>query len=144
MEEANSQIEQAIGGMDQVSGKGFLGMGSNIYEGGFAGISQEGIGQLKDYIDEYASKLEKIISEFNADAPLKAGLADGSEAQKAASSFIVKVKDFLIAYVNTVRIYGTRAQEAYENYKKADVSIGGSTDDTAKAVESSKSSIELD
>ena len=40
--------------------------------------------------------------------------------------------------------YAAFEKEAYENYKKADVSIGASTDDTSKAVESSKSSIELD
>ena len=137
MSSTNSTVANAIGDLSITAV-------ANVYEGGFAGISESGIKELQTQIRGFANELQNTIDGFDANADLTAGLAEGSKAQVAASDFIKDIKELLKAYVSTLNAYATIAEEAYANYTSADTSVGGSVDTTSGDVSSAADAIKLD
>lgn len=87
---------------------------SHIWDGGFAGIDQNGLETLKGAIETYCQRIEGVITGFNQNANVeqafKGPIAD------ACASYVDSVKGLIAAYVSTVRAEKTDAGTAFENY----------------------------
>lgn len=139
----NSAVSTAIGDL-LGEGDSLFSLAENLYEGGFAGMSSSGKDDLKNHIISYVNELQDIIDGYDANADLTAGLAEGSQAQQAASDFIVDIKLLIDAYISQLKTYASDLDTIYENYQHADESIGTDVGTAAESIKNAASDIKVD
>lgn len=87
---------------------------SHIWDGGFAGIDEKGLETLQNEIEKYCQGVEGVINGFNQNARVEQ--AYKGAIATAAADYVAAVKDFLAAYVSTVRQEKVDASTAFQNY----------------------------
>lgn len=115
---------------------------SSMFDGGFVGMSAEGILELKNYLTSYCNEIEDIIQGFDQTGDITSALK--GDVQDAAYDYIAAIKDLLAAYVSTLKVGIAEADEAYNNFVAAGKSISSSVTDSASEIRSNASSVRLD
>lgn len=115
---------------------------SNIWSGGFTGMSETGIADLKTNLTNYCQKIEDLIGEFDQTGDITSALK--GDVQTAAYDFIAAIKTLLQAYVSTMRQEIDEVDEAYRNFVASGQSISQDVNAAADDIRSSASSISLD
>lgn len=131
---AKTQIENIVGSTT-------TGL-SNIWNGGFTGMSESGMSELKTQLEAYCREVQDLINGFDQTGDITSALK--GDVQTAAYDFIAAVKDLLQAYVSTMKQEIREADEAYQNFLKSSQSISQDVSDAASDIRSNASSISLD
>ncbi len=126
---------------DGIIGSASASLGS-LWSGGFVGMSESGMEQLKQAIETYCTEIETIINDFNSEGDIDGALK--GEINTAARDFIRAIKELLQAYVSTMRKGKTDADEAWNNWKQASQNISGDVTADAEQIRSDASSIRID
>ncbi len=95
-----------------------------VFGGGFAGISEQGVAELKQQIDTYCQDISDLINGFNVDGDISVALK--GSVKDAAFEFIVAIKELLVAYVDAMKVEKDDLQRAYDEYvqKTGEISQG--------------------
>lgn len=131
---AKTQIENIVGSTT-------TGL-SNIWNGGFTGMSESGMAELKTQLEAYCKEVQDLIDSFDQTGDITSALK--GDVQTAAYDFIAAVKSLLQAYVSTMKQEISEADEAYQNFVKSGQSISQDVSDAASDIRSNASSISLD
>lgn len=117
---------------------------SNIWSGGFAGISKDAVeGVLIPAIESYCKRIEDKIAEFNAEADMSQTFA-GTEMQAAAKDFVEAVKSLLQAYVSQMRLEISSVNKAYDAWEAGSSSVAATASENAEEIRRTAGSIKLD
>lgn len=87
---------------------------TSLWDGGFAGISKEGIEELKVALNNYVNEIEAHINEFNPLDCLQGAVA--GEIREAVFDYATGVKALLSAYVSTMRVNLDDLDAAFNAY----------------------------
>lgn len=131
---AKTQIENIVGSTTTSL--------SNIWSGGFTGMSETGIAELKTQLTNYCQEIQDIIEGFDQTGDITSALK--GEVQTSAYDFIAAIKTLLEAYVSTMKQEIEEADEAYQNFLTSSQSIAQDVNDAASDIRSNASSISLD
>ncbi len=115
---------------------------SNLWDGGFTGMSESGIAELKTQLENYCQEIQSIINGFDQTGDITMALK--GEVQTAAYDFIEAIKVLLQAYVSTMKQEIAEAEDAYRNFVSSGQSISQDVRDAASDIRSNASSISLD
>ena len=115
---------------------------TNLYSGGFVGLSREGMAELDTALEEYIGELEETINGFNEEAD--AGDAYAGQIKTAVHEYVVAVQALLSAYVTRLRQEIDEANEAFNNMHQADQDISQNVTSDAGDVTSDAQSIRVD
>jgi hypothetical protein len=88
---------------------------SNIWDGGFVGMSASGVEDLKKNMDKYCNDVQDIVKYFDANAVISEAIK-GTEIEAAIHQYLNSIKELLMAYVGTMRQEIAEINEAYENF----------------------------
>ncbi|MBQ6841577.1 MAG: hypothetical protein IJO63_05660 [Bacilli bacterium] len=131
---AKTQLENVVGSVTT----GF----SNLWSGGFAGISESGVEDIKAALKTYCDAIEEQIATFDEEGNISN--AYKGEIQTAAREFIRAIKQILQAYVSTMKVSIEDATNAYNNYKAAASDISQDVTADAADVRAQAQSIRID
>lgn len=126
---------------DGIVGTTSTALGS-LWSGGFVGMSESGMEQLKQAIETYCTEIEAIINEFNEEGDIDNALK--GDVNTAARDFIHAVKELLQAYVSRMRQEKIDADEAWNNWKQASQDISQNVTSDAEQIRSDAASIRID
>ena len=115
---------------------------SNIWAGGFTGMSESGIIELKDALTKYCDEIQAKIDSFDQSGDITSAFK--GKSQTAVYDFISAIKSLLQAYVSTMRVEIDEAEEAYKNFANSDQSIAQNVQSAADEIRSNANSIRLD
>lgn len=131
---AKTQIENIVGSTSTSL--------SNVWSGGFTGMSDAGMSELKTQLTTYCQEIEDLIESFDQSGDITSALK--GDVQTATYDFIAAIKTLLKAYVSTMKQEIAEADEAYNNFLQAGQSISQDVNDAASDIRSNASSIRLD
>ena len=112
--------------LDNLAGRTTTAVG-HMFDGGFVGMCESGMGDIKTAINKYCDGIEEIIKGFDETGDIT--VAFQGKSQAAAQDFIRAIKDFLAAYATQMKEDIREAEDAYKAFEAADI-------DTAKSVKS--------
>ena len=115
---------------------------SNIWAGGFTGMSETGIIELKDALSKFCDEIQAKIDSFDQTGDITSAFK--GKSQTAVYEFIAAIKTLLQAYVSTMRVEIDEAEEAYRNFASSDQTISQNVQSAASEIRSNASSIRLD
>lgn len=115
---------------------------STLWDGGFVGIDVNNYMVIRDEIDALMTKVEQVLSEFNAQAEFETGVK--GEASEAASEYVKAVNELLIAYVTTYRNFIKLADDAVEQMKQGDTQNAASIRSAADEIRARANDIRVD
>ncbi len=115
---------------------------SNIWSGGFTGMSESGMTALKESLKTYCQEIEELIASFDQRGDITSALK--GEVQDASYEFIAAIKELLQAYVSTMKQEIAEADQAYQNFVSSGKSISQDVQNSASDIRSNASSIRLD
>ena len=131
---ARTQIENIVGSTTTTL--------SNLWSGGFTGMSESGIAELKIQLSNYCQDVQNLIDSFDQTGDITSALQ--GDVQTAAYDFIAAIKTLLQAYVSTMKQEITEVDEAYQNFIASGQSISQDVTSAASDIRSNASSISLD
>lgn len=131
---ATTQIENIIGSTTTSL--------SNIWSGGFTGMSEGGMEELKTALINYCEEIQGLIDGFDQTGDITSALK--GDVQTAAYDFVAAIKELLQAYVSTMKQEISEADEAYQNFMASGKSISQDVQSAASDIRSNASSIRLD
>ena len=115
---------------------------TNVWSGGFAGISESGIEELKTALNTYIETIEASIASFDEVGNIENALK--GDIQVAAQEFIAAIKQLLQAYVTQMRVNRDDLDSAYSNYTQAASDLSTQTSSNADSIRSQAQEIRLD
>lgn len=115
---------------------------SNLWSGGFTGMSESGIAELRTQLANYCEEVQAIIEGFDQTGDITAALK--GDVQTAAYDFIAAIKTLLQAYVSTMKQEIQEVDEAYQNFIISGQSIAQDVNEAASDIRSNANSISLD
>lgn len=131
---SKTQIENIVGGATTSL--------SNVWSGGFTGMSETGVAELKTQLTTYCENIQALIDGFDQTGDITSALK--GEVQNAAYDFIAAIKTLLQAYVSTMKQEIDEVEEAYQNFVNSGRSIAQDVQAAASDIRSNASSISLD
>jgi HPt (histidine-containing phosphotransfer) domain-containing protein len=137
----NEALNQADSLFENIIGNATTAL-NNIWDGGFAGMSADGMESLKTALENYCKNIEAQIASFNEQGNLEIALK--GEAQAAAVDFVGAVKQLLQAYVSRMRQEISEADEAYNNWIAASKGLASDVRSDADDIRSNAASVRLD
>lgn len=137
----NNALNQAKASLSQINGYVTTSL-STVWDGGFAGISRQGVYDVKTALEIYIASVQSIIDEFNPEGDISVALA--GTPKDAAMDFIKSVKELLQAYVSTMRGEKDEIEEAYENYTKQAQNISSQVVSDADQIRQNAADIKID
>ena len=116
----------------------------NLWEGGFAGISEDEVNNtLIPAIESYCNEIEDQISTFNAATDLTATFA-GTEMQTVAQEYVEAIKALLVAYVSSMRTQIKNVHVALEEWNSGTHSVAQNVSSNVQDIMNSAANIKLD
>lgn len=115
---------------------------TNVWSGGFAGISETGIVDLKNALNNYINNIEATIASFDEAGNIENALK--GNIQTAAQDFIAAIKQLLQAWVTQMRVNLADLDSAYKNYTEAAADLSTQTSSNADSIRSQAQEIRLD
>lgn len=107
---------------------------TNLWSGGFVGMSEGEIGNLKTALQTYCDEIQGIIDGFDQ----RGDITDAykGEIQNAAYEFIAAVKELLKAYVAQMKKELSEIDEAYANFQASSQSVAQNVTSDAEQIRS--------
>lgn len=115
---------------------------STLWDGGFVGIDVNNYTVIRDEIDTLMTKVEQVLTQFNANAEFETGVK--GEAADAAAEYVKAVNELLIAYVTTYRNFIKLADDAVAQMKAGDQQNAASIRTAADEIRSRAAEIRVD
>lgn len=115
---------------------------SNLWDGGFTGMSEAEMENLKQALTKYCADIQDVISGFDQTGDITQALK--GDVQTAAYDFIAAIKVLLQAYVSTMKQEIAEADEAYRNFVASGKSISQDVQAAAADIRQNAKSISLD
>lgn len=115
---------------------------TNIWDGGFVGISTANADKLKQAINKYIEDSQDIIDGFNEEANLE--MAYKGQIQVGAQEFLRSVKELLQAYVTQMRKNLHEFEEVVEVYSQNDTDLGQQVNQQADEIRQNASKVRID
>lgn len=115
---------------------------TSLWDGGFAGISREGIEQLRSALNSYVDNIEDHIQQFNTVTAAEGAIS--GDVREAVSDYSESVKALLSAYVSTMRVNISDLDTAFEAYIRQTDELAGSITTDADALREAAKKIDLD
>lgn len=137
----SSTLSSARVHLDNIIGTVTTGL-SHVYDGGFTGMSESGLEELKIYLNNYCNEVQQLIDGFDQTGDITSALK--GEVQTAAYDYIAAIKKLLQAYVSTMRQEIAEIDEAYRNFVTANQSISQNVTSAAEEIRSQATGIQLD
>ena len=131
---AKTQIENIIGGATTSL--------TNVWDGGFVGMSASGKDELKNNLENYCNRIQAIIDGFNHEGDISSAFKGDIEV--AAKDFVAAIKELLQAYVSTMRQEISELEDAYNSFIAASSGVAQDVHDAAQDIRSNADSIRLD
>lgn len=138
---AGSVINSARITLENIVGSVTTGF-SNLWEGGFTGMSQTGVEDLKAALQKYCDDIEAIINGFDETGDISAALK--GEAQQAAIDFIKAIKTMLEAWVSQIKVNISELDEAYRLFTEDNKNIAQDVQQAASDIRQNAEQIRLD
>ena len=114
---------------------------NSIFNGGFVGMSEEGMEDVYIAIKQYIDELEAIIDSVNYYEKLDA--AYKGKVQEEVIEYIESVKGLLRAYISQLNQEIAEAKEAFNNYLEATQSISSDVQMDADELRGESQNIKL-
>ena len=114
---------------------------THVWNGGFAGIDEAHLNDLKIAMNNYINSIQESINEFNE---ISAMATAYKGMDSAITEYISSIKSLLNAYVSTLRKDIVEADMAFQNYQLAAKSIAVGLSSDAQIIRSQAGQIELD
>lgn len=121
---------------------GGIGPVGHLWNGGFAGINEEGINTLNSNLDGYCQEIQDIINGFDETGDITSALK--GRIQEAAQEFIKAIKDLLTAYVSTIKKEQDEALDAYRRYSEQTEELSTKVEADADDIRAQAQQIRLD
>ena len=134
-------LSTATSSIQNIIGNAKTGL-SNIWSGGFAGMSESGMADLKTALKNYCDAIEAQINTFDEEGNISN--AYKGNINNAAREYIRSIKELLNAYVTQMKANISEADEAYQNYMTGSESLSQSVSSDAESIRSEASKIRLD
>ena len=115
---------------------------SSLWDGGFAGIDQNGAGALEQALKNYVQNAEETIALFNSQN--KFGEALKGKVLDAMVDYSQAIKELLQAYVTTMKVNITDMRAAFDAYMQQTDELAANVSSDAEAIRSQAASIRLD
>lgn len=130
-ETADELINAATGEIENIIGSAKTAI-SNLYDGGFVGMSKEGFENLNQKIETYCKSIEEEINKFNEEA--KNSEAYAGEISTAVHEYVKAIQGLLTAYVSTMRINQEQAILAFNQFHSSEQKIAQNITQDAQSV----------
>lgn len=115
---------------------------TSIWDGGFAGISEQGIEELKNALKQYCAAIEDHIASFNTAVPTEGAFA--GPIRDASVDYLESIKDLLKAYVSTMKVNLDDLDAAFAAYMKQSNELAANIRSDAESIRSQAAQIKLD
>ena len=115
----------------------------NLWSGGFFGMSESGLADLKTALSNYITAVKDVIAGFDAKGDFGVALK-GTNLDPAVTEFIAAVKELLQAYVAALEVELAEIDTAYTNFQSSEQSVASDVQSAADDVRGSASEIKLD
>lgn len=138
---ASSVINSARITLENIVGTVTTGF-STLWEGGFTGMSAQGVEDLKSALQKYCGDIEGIISGFDQTGDISSALK--GDAQQAAIDFIDAIKAMLEAWVTQIKANIAELEEAYKLFSEDNKSIAQDIQQAASDIRQNAEQIRLD
>ena len=114
----------------------------NVWSGGFAGMSDTGIQELKNQLNKFCKEIDDLISSFDQEGDITQALK--GDPQTAAYEFIYAVKKLLVAYVTQMRKEISEMDDAYASFVESGKSIASDVNAAAQDIRANAEAIKID
>ena len=114
----------------------------NVWTGGFAGMSDTGIQELKNQLNKFCKEIDDLISSFDQEGDITQALK--GDPQTAAYEFIDAVKKLLVAYVSQMRKEISEMDDAYASFVESGKSIASDVNAAAQDIRANAEAIKID
>lgn len=114
----------------------------NVWSGGFAGMSDTGIQELKNQLNKFCKEIDDLISSFDQEGDITQALK--GDPQTAAYEFIDAVKKLLVAYVSQMRKEISEMDDAYASFVESGKSIASDVNAAAQDIRANAEAIKID
>lgn len=114
----------------------------NVWSGGFAGMSDTGIQELKNQLNKFCKEIDDLISSFDQEGDITQALK--GDPQTAAYDFIDAVKKLLVAYVSQMRKEISEMDDAYASFVESGKSIASDVNAAAQDIRANAEAIKID
>ncbi len=140
-EGVRSVISRAAGMLDGIVGSATTTV-SNVFSGGFVGISTANADSLKNAINNYIQGVQDTINGFNENANLEN--AYKGEVQAATQEFLRAVKELLQAHITQMRVNLKDFDEVVANYTQSASDLGSQVTQQADEIRQNATQIKID
>lgn len=140
-ESVRSVISSATGRLDGIVGSATTTV-SNVFSGGFVGISVTNADSLKNAINNYIQGVQDTINGFNENANLEN--AYKGEVQVATQEFLRAVKQLLQAHITQMRVNLKEFDEVIANYTQGATDLGSQVTQQADEIRQNATQIKID
>ena len=140
-EGVRSVISRASGMLDGIVGSATTTV-SNVFSGGFVGISTANADSLKNAINNYIQGVQDTINGFNENANLEN--AYKGEVQAANQEFLRAVKELLQAHITQMRVNLKDFDEVVANYTQSASDLGSQVTQQADEIRQNATQIKID
>ncbi len=114
---------------------------ANVWDGGFAGINESGLADLKQAIESYKNANIDLINEYNEAADLDVTFK--GDVQAAVQEFVRNTKELLNAWVSAVEFWSKELDEYALNYKAGASNLASNISSDAQEVKAAASDVDL-
>lgn len=107
---------------------------SSLWDGGFVGIAEDTT-ELTTSIDEYITRLNDILTNFNTETNI--GIALQGQSAQAATQYVAAIKNLISAYCQTYKSFNSMLEQtAKTGFDEGDKGNAGSIDSETESINS--------
>lgn len=132
---AKTHIENIVG----TATTGF----TNLFSGGFTGMSESGMIDLTNAIERYCDELQSTIDGFDQTGDISVAFA-GEYLTSGIYDYIDAIKKLLEAYISTLKQEVEEADAAYKNLEVVTANVGDDASNMANDIRAEAHNITLD
>ena len=103
---------------------------SNVYDGGFAGMSETAVEEVKADVKKYIEQLKSSVSSFDDLKEIDTFLK--GETNTAAHEYVQAMKDVMGTYLESLNDVAKDIDAAYQSFKQQSSSIASATSNSAQ------------
>lgn len=115
---------------------------SNLWDGGFTGMSTQGVDDLRAALQKYSADIEALIAGFDEKGDISAALKGDTEA--AAVEFIEAIKSLLQAWVTRIKQGIVDLDKAHAQFLEDNSEIATDVKQKAQDIRQNAEAIRLD
>lgn len=114
---------------------------SHVWAGGFLGMNESKLGDLKTAIEKFEKDLQTIAEEFNPENDIS--MAFRGTVKDSVQEYIKAIKDLLKAYITIVNNSVKDADTAFANWKQQNSAISQTVSDESQDIRNKAESVKV-